>query len=205
MAVNTKKVLECYSCGLFVNTDSLVNSLSKSSPTILKCPRCNSKVIHEEKHSIDSLYYAISSLLLFSILNLYPLISLSLGVTELKATLIGTVLILLEQGFFFVALVVFFTIVVAPILNSLIIIIFFVQKYTKLKFLTDTLLHDSFHFFKHWGFIEVFIISIIVTYIKLIGMVSSTKFDIGFYIMLIYIFCLYMANKRFSGKEVFGD
>jgi paraquat-inducible protein A len=206
MAVNTKKIVECYSCGLFVNTDSLVNSSGKSSKsTILKCPRCNSKIIHEESHSIDSLYYAISSLLLFSILNLYPLISLSLGVTELKATLIGTVLILLEQDFFFVALVVFFTIVVAPILNSLIIIIFFIQKYTKLKFLTDTLLHDSFHFFKHWGFIEVFIISIIVTYIKLIGMVSSTKFDIGFYIMLVYIFCLYMSNRKFSGKEVFGD
>ena len=203
MAVNTKKIIECYSCGLFVNKDSLSKSSIKSSK--LKCPRCNSKVIHDEIHSIDSLYYAISSLLLFGILNIYPLITLSLGVTELQATLIGTVSILLEQDFFFVALVVFFTIVVAPILNSLIIIIFFIQKYTNLKLLTNTLLHDSFHFFKHWGFIEVFIISIIVTYIKLIGMVSSTKFDIGFYVMLAYIFCLYMSNRKFSGKEVFGD
>jgi paraquat-inducible protein A len=29
---------------------------------------------------------------------------------------------------------------------------------------------------------EVFIVSLIVTYIKLIGMVSNTKFDIGFYV-----------------------
>jgi len=206
MAVNTKKIVECYSCGLFVNKDSLSNLSSKESKSkILKCPRCNSKIIYKEIHSIDSLYYAISSLLLFTILNIYPLISLSLGITELQATLIGTVSILLEQGFFFVALVVFFTIIIAPIFNSLIIIIFFIQKYTNLKFLTNTLLHDSFYFFKHWGFIEVFIISIIVTYIKLIGMVSSTKFDIGFYVMIVYIFCLYMSNRKFSGKEVFGD
>ena len=200
MAVNTKKIIECFSCGLFVSKDSV-----KKSSKSLKCPRCNNKIIYKEIHSIDSLYYAVSSLLLFTILNLYPLITLSLGITELEATLIGTVCILFEQDFFFVALVVFFTIIFAPVLNSLIIVIFFIQKYTKLKFLTNTLLHDSFYFFKHWGFIEVFIISIIVTYIKLIGMVSSTKFDIGFYVMLLYIFCLYMSNRKFSGKEVFGD
>jgi paraquat-inducible protein A len=199
MAVNTKKIIECYNCGLFINKESP----NKSSA--YKCPRCNSKLITHKNHSIESLYYAISSLLLFIILNIYPLITLSFGVIKLEATLIGTVLILLEQNFFFVALIVFFTIIVAPILNSILIIIFFIQKYTKLKFLTNTLLHDSFHFFKHWGFIEVFIISIIVTYIKLVGMVSSTKFDIGFYVMLIYIFCLYMSNRKFSGKDVFGE
>ncbi|KAB7885877.1 paraquat-inducible protein A [Poseidonibacter ostreae] len=199
MAVNTKKIIECYNCGLFVNKESS-NKFAK-----LKCPRCSSKLIVEKDHSIESLYYAISSLLLFAILSIYPLITLSFGVTKLEATLLDTIMILLEQNFFFVALIVFFTIIVAPILNSLIIIIFFIQKYTNLKFLTNTLLHDSFHFFKHWGFIEVFIISIIVTYIKLVGMVSSTKFDIGFYVMLIYIFCLYMSNRKFSGKSVFGE
>jgi len=199
MAVNTEKILECYSCGLFVNKEVGIK------PVKLRCPRCNSKLVSEKKHSINALYYSISALLLFAIINIYPLLTLSLGVTELKATLIGTVLILLEQNFFFVALIVFFTAIVAPILNSIIIIISFIQKYTKIKLLTKTFLHDSFHFFKHWGFVEVFIISIIVTYIKLIGMVSSTKFDIGFYVMLAYIFCLFMANKSYEDKNVFGE
>ena len=199
MTVNTNEVIECYNCGLFVNKERQEEFIK------LKCPRCNSKLISEKKHSINALYYSISSLLLFAILNVYPLLTLSLGVTELKATLIGTVLILLEQNFFFVALIVFFTAIVAPVLNSIIIIISFIQKYTKIKLLTKTFLHDSFHFFKHWGFVEVFIISIIVTYIKLIGMVSSTKFDIGFYVMLVYIFCLYMANKSYEDKNVFGE
>lgn len=199
MTVNTKKIIECYSCGLFINKQAS-NKYEK-----IKCPRCNTKLIVEKKHSIDALYYAISSLLLFIILNTYPLISLSIGLAKLEATLIGTVTILLEQNFFFVALIVFFTIVLAPILNSIIIIISFIQKYTKVKLLTKTLLHDSFHFFKQWAFIEVFIISIIVTYIKLVGMVSSTKFDIGFFVMLVYIFCLYMSNKKFEDKHVFEE
>ena len=198
MSFNTKKIVECYTCGLFVEIDNTHSFHSE-------CPRCKSNLSKEKKHSIDSLYYAISSLLLFAILNTYPLISLSFGVSKLDTTLIGTVQILLEQDFFLVALIVFFTIIVAPVLNSIIIIFAFIQMHTRIKLFTNTLLHDAFYFFKHWGFIEVFIISVIVTYIKLVGMVSSTHFDVGFYLMIIYIFCFYMSNTKFEGKNVLGE
>ena len=198
MKENIEDIMECYHCGLFIKKHNNIT-------TTQRCPRCNSKIKSDKKHSLDSLYYAISALLLFGVLNVYPIISLNINENELKATLIGTVSILLEQNFFFVALIVFFTIILAPILNSLVIIFAFIQEKTNIRLFTDTLLHDSFHFFKHWGFVEVFIVSIIVTYIKLIGMVSSTKFDLGFYIMLVYVFCFYMSNKRFEGKSVFGE
>ena len=198
MKENIEDIMECYHCGLFIKKHNNITANQR-------CPRCNSKIKSDKKHSLDSLYYAISALLLFGVLNVYPIISLNINENELKATLIGTVSILLEQNFFFVALIVFFTIILAPILNSLVIIFAFIQEKTNIRLFTDTLLHDSFHFFKHWGFIEVFIISIIVTYIKLIGMVNTTKFDIGFYIMLGYVFCFYMSNVKFEDKSVFGD
>ena len=198
MDKNIDDILECYNCGLFIKKYETSNIKQR-------CPRCNSKISSNKKSSNDSLYYGISALLLFGVLNVYPIISLNINENELKATLIGTVSILLEQNFFFVALIVFFTIILAPILNSLVIIFAFIQEKTNIRLFTDTLLHDSFHFFKHWGFVEVFIISIIVTYIKLIGMVNTTKFDIGFYIMLAYIFCFYMSNRKFVGESVFGE
>ena len=199
MSLNTKDVVECYGCGLFIKKEDSNKSFNQ------RCPRCNSKLNIEKENSLDSLYYAISALLLFVVLNIFPLITLSISGIELKATLIDTVLILFKQNFFVVGLIVLFTIIIAPILNSIIIIFSFIQSHSNIKFFTNTLLHDSFHFFKHWGFIEVFIISVIVTYIKLIGMVSSTKFDIGFYCLLIYVFCLYMSNVKFEGKSVFGE
>ena len=198
MDENIDDIIECYNCGLFIKKHDDIT-------VIQRCPRCNSKIKADKKHSLDSLYYSISALLLFGILNIYPIITLNINENELKATLIGTVSILLEQNFFFVGIIVFFTIILAPILNSLVIIFAFIQDKTNIRLFTDTLLHDSFHFFKHWGFIEVFIISIIVTYIKLIGMVSSTKFDIGFYVMLAYIFCFYMSNRKFEDKSVFDE
>jgi paraquat-inducible protein A len=198
MQKEIEDIIECYSCGLFIKKHNNITHTQR-------CPRCNSKIKNDKKNSLDSLYYSISALLLFGILNVYPIITLSINENELKATLIGTVSILLEQNFFFVALIVFFTIILAPTLNSLVIIFAYIQEKTNIRLFSDTLLHDSFHFFRHWGFIEVFIISIIVTYIKLIGMVSSTKFDIGFYVMLAYIFCFYMSNVKFEDKSVFDD
>lgn len=199
MSKNTKKIIECYGCGLFIDKPS------KKDKKIYKCPRCNSKISLDKEHSFDSLYYSISALLLFVALNIYPLVSLNVNDTILKATLFGAVAILYEQNFFLVATIVLFTTILAPVLNSLAIIFSFIQIHTKIRIFSDTLLHDAFHFFKQWGFVEVFIVSIIVTYIKLIGMVSSTKFDIGFYVMLVYIFCFYMSNVKFEGKNVFGD
>ncbi|WP_418180901.1 paraquat-inducible protein A [Aliarcobacter lanthieri] len=189
---------ECYSCGLFVKKDNKTN-------LIQRCPRCNSKLPVDKELSYDSLYYSISAILLFIILNIYPIITLDIADKELKTTLIGAVVTLIEQGFLLIGLVVFFTIVFAPILNSLIIIFVYLQQKFKLNIVSKPILYDSFYFFKHWGFIEVFIISIIVTYIKLIGMVSTTKFDIGFYVMLIYILCFYLSNKKFNAKNILGD
>jgi paraquat-inducible protein A len=199
MDLNTENIIECKSCGLFVNKQEA------SKKYLIKCPRCNTKLRAYIDHSYDSLFYAISAIMLFILMNIYPLIKLSINNKDLQATLYDTVFILLEQNLFFVALIVFFTIIIAPLFNSIIIIVAFIQKHTKVKFFTKTFLHDSFHFTKTWGFIEVFIISIIVTYIKLVGMVSSTRFDLGFYIMLFYIFCFYMSNKKFEGKSVFGE
>jgi paraquat-inducible protein A len=192
-------IIECYGCGIFIKKEP------HDKGVVLRCPRCNSKIAQAKDNSFDSLYYAISSLLLFGILNIYPLISLSINDTQLNATLFGSVKILLEQNFLFVAVVVLFTIVIAPLLSSVIIILVFVQKHTKLKFFTNTLLHDGFHFFEHWSFVEVFILSVIVTYIKLAGMISTAIFDVGFYVFLIYLFCFYMANVKFKDKNIFEE
>lgn len=191
-----KNIIECLHCGLFINKE---DSFSNKK---LKCPRCGSKIKSNTKHSLDSLYYAITALLLFILLNIYPLITLSITGIELKATLFNTFLILLEQDFIFVSILVFFTIIVAPVLNSIVIIFAFIQNSMENKPFPKKILFDGFRFFKTWGFVEVFIVSIIVTYIKLIGMVSNTRFDIGFYIMLVYVFMFYMSNKKFDIKSV---
>lgn len=198
MYKNLDSIVECYSCGLFLNKND-------NSKIRQKCPRCNSKIQSDNAHSIDSLFFAISSLMLFVILSIYPIISLNINNQDLEATILKTVYILFEQEFFLVSFLVLFTIIIAPVFNSIIIILIFLQTGLKIKIFKDSFLFDGFYFFKNWGFIEVFVISLIVTYIKLIGMISNTKFDVGFYIILLYVFCFIMSNLRFEAKTIFGD
>ncbi len=196
--MKVENIVECHHCGLFLE--------KAKSDTVKKvlCPRCHSNLSITKRHNLEAVYYAISSLFLFIILNIFPLISLNINGLILEANLYNTIFTLLEQNFFLVSVVVFFTIFLAPILNSFIIIFSYIQSNTKFKFFSQTLLHDSFHFFKTWSFIEVFIISVIVTYIKLVGMLSSTQFDIGFYVMIAFLFCFYMSNVKFEDKNIFG-
>ena len=85
------------------------------------------------------------------------------------------------------------------------IAIIFVQLKFKVEIFKKSLLYDSYHFFKEWGFMEVFIISLIVTYIKLVGMVSNTKFDFGFFVILAYVFCFIMSNIKFDASAILDD
>lgn len=131
MHTNLNSIYECYSCGLFIKKDY-------KSDLTQRCPRCNSKLNIEKQESINSLYYAISALLLFIILSIYPFITLDINGQKLQATLTKTVAILFEQDFFFLSLLILFTIVIAPVLNSVIIILVFIQQKFNLKIFKKT-------------------------------------------------------------------
>lgn len=194
-----ENIVECEYCGLFVDISS------KKSDNRLKCPRCRLKLPQSNGHSFDSLYYSISAFLVFILLNIYPLISLSLGAKELKTTLLKSVLILYDEGFIFVSLVILFTIIISPIVTILIIIYSFIHNHTKIRPIPTHYIYNLFHFFKNWGFIDVFILSIIVAYIKLVGMISNTRFDVGFYLIIFYAFLFFMANRKFEIHSVFKE
>ncbi len=199
MSVDVENIIECKVCGLFVD------STQASHTHFLKCPRCETKLNVHTDHGFDALFYALSALMLFVLINVFPLIDLSFVGMHLQTNLSDTIFTLFGGDMFLVGMIVFFTIVLMPLLNSIIIIISFIQNHSKFKIFTETLLHDSLHFTQNWTFMEVFILSIIVTYIKLVGMVSSTKFDVGFYIFIPYLVCFYLSNRKFEGRSVFGE
>ncbi|WP_320034880.1 paraquat-inducible protein A [Halarcobacter sp.] len=197
--IDIKNIIECEYCGLFIKLYETKKEYK------YKCPRCKMKISQYKKHNFNALYYSISAFLVFILLNIYPLISLSINERDLQATLIDTVIVLFQQNFYFVSLIVFFTIILSPLVSLVIIIYSFLHNHTKFKIFPNRYVYNLFQFFKSWGFIDVFILSIIVTYIKLIGMVSTARFDIGFYLILFYIFLFFMANKNFEIKTVFKD
>jgi len=180
-----ENVIECYGCGTFLD-------ISESKYAV-KCPKCHS-IIDIKNHSKEALAYAISALLIFVILPNYPIITTSINSIQLSATILDTPIMIYKQHFIFVAILTFFTIILAPILNSMIIIFAFFNKKPRKT------LYKLYHISKEWGFIDIFLISCIISYIKLSATFQNTSFQNGFYLLMIYLVLFYLSNKNFDEK-----
>jgi len=184
-----ENVIECYGCGTFLDIKNINSQV--------KCPRCHS-TIDIKNHSKEALIYAISALLLFLILPLYPLLTTNINGIQLYASITQTPIMLYQEGFFFVSVLIFFTIIFAPIFNSLIIIFTFFFKPKK----TKHFLFRLYHITKEWGFIDIFMIGCVIAYIKMTNTFQNTHFEIGFYIMIIYLILFYLSNQKFDEKMI---
>jgi paraquat-inducible protein A len=182
-----ENVIECYGCGTFLD-------ISKADSAV-KCPKCHS-IIDIKNHSKEALAYAVSALLIFIILPNYPLITTSINGTQLYTTIIDTPIMIYKQHFPFVAAITFFTIIIAPLLNSIIIIFAFFNKKPRKT------LFKLYHISREWGFIDIFMLSCIVSYIKLSATFQNTHFEKGFYLMIIYLIFFYLSNKKFDEKTL---
>jgi len=186
-----ENVIECYGCGTFIDIKGVDYSI--------KCPKCHS-VLDVKNHSQESLVYAISALLLFFALPFYPLLTTNINGSQLYASIIDTPIMIYKENFVLVSILTFFTIIVTPILNSIIIIFSFFNKKPQKK------LFKLYHFSKEWGFIDIFMISCVVSYIKLSATFQNTHFESGFYLMIIYLILFYLSNQKFDEKNLLkGD
>jgi len=178
-------VIECYGCGTFLDISN-----AKSA---IKCPRCHS-VIDIKNHSTEALIYAISALLLFIALPSYPLLTSNINSTQLYNHFLEIPLMTYKENFVFVSILTFLTILVAPIINSLIIIFAFFNKKPRKT------LFKLYHISKEWGFVDIFMISCVISYIKLSATFQNTHFESGFYLMIVYLVLFYLSNHKFDEK-----
>jgi len=180
-------VIECYGCGTFLDISH--------ADSAVKCPKCHS-IIDIKNHKKEALAYAISALFLFIVLPSYPLLTTNINSTQLYATILDTPMMIYKEHFVFVSILTFFTIIIAPLLNSLLIIFSFFNKKPRKT------LFKLYHISKEWGFIDIFMISCIISYIKLSATFQNTHFETGFYLMIIYLILFYLSNHKFDEKTL---
>jgi len=183
-----QNVIECYGCGTFLDITDIDSKIT--------CPKCYS-IIDIKNHSKEALIYAISALLLFLVLPLYPLLTTNINGTQLYGSIIQIPLMLYKENFICVSILIFWTIILAPILNSIVIIFSFFEHNISKKFM-----FKLYHITKEWVFIDVFLVGCVVSYIKMTKTFQNTHFEIGFYIMIFYLILFYLSNQKFDEKMI---
>jgi paraquat-inducible protein A len=141
--------------------------------TIARCPRCNAKLFCNIPDTTDkTLALAFTCLILFVIINIYPFLAMRIEGFVQETHLITGVMELYHQGMPGVALLVLLTILILPLFQILgLIYIYLPMKLGYLPWKTAWVFR-AIRYLQHWGMMEVYMLGILVSMIKLAKMAT---------------------------------
>lgn len=185
----SSKIRICKGCELPVALENV--AVGKSA----YCPRCNMKLYKGGKQLLGgNLAIAVTCLLLFIPSHFFPFISIRLIGVMIPATLPSGTFTLMQEGFIGLGLLILFCSSIAPLLVSLSVIL----THIALKKRWFTPFKNSLvlmQFLKHWMMLDVFLVSVAISCVKLQDY-SDIYVGIGLYgIILLQLFCLMLISR----------
>jgi paraquat-inducible protein A len=164
--MNTDNLIACHECDLLHRIPAHVGPRCVS-----RCRRCNAALHTGVENSIDrTLALTLAGMVLFVVANSFPLLAFKLQGQESQATLISGVIDLYNQGKWEIAILVLLTTIVAPLVQLLInLYVFLPLKLNRVPWSMAAV----FRFTQNltpWNMMEVFLVGIIVSIVKLVGM-----------------------------------
>ena len=154
------------------------------------CIRCGAVLYKHKPNSLErTLAFAFAGLILFILANSFPFLGLKIGSQVREITLITGIYELYVQGMQVIAILVLLTTVLVPFTQMLCLL------YILLPLKSHRLpkgLPRLFRFVNSvgpWGMMEVFMVGILVSLVKLAGMAKITP-GISLYSFLAFIFVL---------------
>jgi len=138
--------------------------------TLAHCARCRTVLYRPHDDNLDRpLAYTLSAATLFLIANLYPIVGLELQGQSSSATLWGTVQALYDQHMTMLAALVCFTTMVVPGLQLAAMAYVLVPLHLGTPPAHMPLALRALQALRPWGMVEVFILGLLVSLVKLAG------------------------------------
>lgn len=157
------------------------------------CRRCGTVLFRKNKNSINrTLAYAVSGLTFFLIANIFPLLVFSLDGNTQSNRLIDGSFEFLQSGYWPLGILVLLTSVIAPLLILLVIVsILLPLKFQKLPVFPEFQIFVFVHL-RPWAMAEIFIIGIMVAFVKL-GDFADVNIGISLIAFVLMVFFTVMA------------
>ncbi|WP_261817381.1 paraquat-inducible protein A [Vibrio gallicus] len=184
----------CQGCGMAVQHLKLENKQNAY------CPRCSTQLYRGARHSFSGdIALAISALMLFIPVIIYPFLSIRLVGEVIPATVLDGVRLLNDEGYLFVAILVLLCGFLVPLLHcSCVLMANFALKTTNFPLMRWSMF--GVHHLKHWMMIDVYIVSIVICCIKLRDY-SDLIFGIGIPILVVLQFVCLILVMRVSPRR----
>ncbi len=166
------------------------------------CRECDTVLYrYDSKLCEHGLALGSSALIFFFIANFFPLVKIEILGHEQFITIIKMISSLFENGFFIVGGLVLFLIFIFPLMIMLIYItIFIVFKLKKGKQVSKNLLVLLSHI-SPWSMMDIFLVSILVALVKLIGY-AEIHMGIAFWALMIFVILDIYLTKSIQINEL---
>ena len=189
-SINLNNLIICKKC----NTLHKKKKLDQGA--VAKCTECGAILYRHHKNLLDyGLAIGISALIFFIIANSFDIVMIDLNGIKQSITLPSVIFTLFENGYYVVGLFCLFVILILPFTMLIIYIwLIYLMKITKDEDLVEKLLILLAKLLP-WNMIEIFLISIFVALVKLIGY-AQIHFGVSIWALMIFVgFDLYLSKS----------
>lgn len=161
--LNTDKLSACPECDLLIDTGEPIKE-----GYVSECPRCRYTIEHPVRLSIrNNFVCVVTGLFFYFPAMMLPVMKFTmLGNTE-AMSIYNCLLTLFNTGNIGIAVLILFTLILVPLVKMMLIIFITTRLYHKAK---THYLAMSFKWYtrlSHWGMLDIFMLSILVSAIKL--------------------------------------
>ena len=177
-------LIACHECDLLQQSPALPMGGTA------RCPRCGAVLYRRKRNSLNRvLALTIAGLPLFMVANTFPFLTFRLEARIQETTLITGIIELYNQGMWMVAGVVLLTSIVLPLLELTGMLYVLLPLKVNRRPWKMPLFFRAIRSFKPWGMMEVFMVGILVAFVKLSKMATIIP-GTALYAFMILIFVL---------------
>ena len=187
--------------------DLVIENIESQPGRKLVCPRCSATVRTFVTDTVEkTLALSITGLVLFIPAMFLPLISFDVIGLESSGSIISSAFAMIRTGFLFTGIAVLLTSAVIPLAKLLVLFVVTIQV---LGGKTTRRTAVAFRLYKHldeWGMLEVYMIGILVTIIKMLHM-AKIHYDAGFFcfigLLLTTLMSSLFLDEHYFWKKIY--
>jgi paraquat-inducible protein A len=179
-----ESIIACHECDLLHQRQPL------PAGGTARCVRCGAVLYRRKPNSLDRvLALTATGFVLFIVANAYPFLTFRLEAQKQETTLITGIVELYNQGMLIVAGVVFLTSILVPLLELIGMLYVLLPLKFNIRPWKLPVFFRWIRSFKPWGMMEVFMLGILVAFVKLAKMATIIP-GIALYAFMALIFVL---------------
>ncbi len=191
-------VILCPDCDLLLEATTL------EAGTKIVCPRCHATLRTPVTNTVEkTMALSLTGLVLFVPAMFLPLLSFDVVGLESSGDIISSSLAMIRTGFIFTGIAVLLTSVLIPLAKLL--ILFTVSLQVQLQ-KSNRKTAIAFRLYRHldeWGMLEVYMIGILVTIIKMMHM-AKINYDAGFF-CFVGLLLVTLSSSVFLDEHYFWE